>query len=81
MNYGPPASSKIIFFIDDLNLPALDAYNTQSAIALIRQHIDYGHWYEQIDEYFRLDKAVMPSRGMSVTPSEITRLPRDIIGK
>lgn len=44
-NYGPPASSKMIFFVDDLNLPALDAYNTQSAIALIRQHIDYGHWY------------------------------------
>ncbi|CAM9153876.1 unnamed protein product [Ectocarpus fasciculatus] len=44
-NYGPPGSSKMIFFVDDLNLPALDAYNTQSAIALIRQHIDYGHWY------------------------------------
>lgn len=34
----------MIFFVDDLNLPALDAYNTQSAIALIRQHVDYGHW-------------------------------------
>ncbi|CAM9114065.1 unnamed protein product, partial [Sphacelaria rigidula] len=44
-NYGPPASSKMIYFVDDLNLPALDAYNTQSAIALIRQHMDYGHWY------------------------------------
>ena len=43
-NFGPPGSSKMIFFIDDMNLPALDAYNTQSAIALIRQHIDYGHW-------------------------------------
>lgn len=43
-NYGPPGSSKMVFFVDDLNLPALDAYNTQSAIALIRQHIDYGHW-------------------------------------
>lgn len=35
----------MVFFVDDLNLPALDSYNTQSAIALIRQHMDYGHWY------------------------------------
>lgn len=43
-SYGPPGSAKMVFFVDDLNLPALDAYNTQSAIALIRQHMDYGHW-------------------------------------
>ena len=41
LGLGP---DKMIFFVDDLNLPALDAYNTQSPIALIRQHIDYGHW-------------------------------------
>lgn len=50
-NYGPPASSKMIFFVDDLNLPALDAYNTQSAIALIRQHMDYEHWYSVVDKW------------------------------
>lgn len=43
-NYGPTGSAKMIFFVDDLNLPALDVYNTQSAMALIRQHMDYGHW-------------------------------------
>lgn len=47
-NYGPPGSAKMIFFIDDFNLPALDAYNTQSAIALIRQHVDYGHWCDNV---------------------------------
>ncbi|CAM9939290.1 unnamed protein product, partial [Laminaria digitata] len=44
-SYGPPGSANMVFFVDDLNLPAHDAYNTQSAIALIRQHMDYGHWY------------------------------------
>ena len=24
----------------------VDAYNTQSAIALVRQHIDYAHWFD-----------------------------------
>jgi dynein heavy chain len=46
--YGPKKGSKIklIYFIDDLNMPQLDAYETQSAIALLRQHIDYSHWYD-----------------------------------
>ena len=44
--FGPPGSAKLVYFIDDLNLPMLDKYNTQSAIALVRQHIDYAHWYD-----------------------------------
>jgi len=46
-NWGPPGKAKMVFFVDDLNLPELDVYNTQSAIALIRQHMDYGHWYDR----------------------------------
>ena len=37
---------KLIYFIDDLNMPQLDPYETQNAIALLRQHIDYSHWYD-----------------------------------
>jgi len=39
--FGPPGKQKLIYFIDDLNMPQLDAYDTQSAIALLRQHADY----------------------------------------
>ena len=28
-------------------MPALDPYNTQTAIALVRQHKDYDHWYDR----------------------------------
>lgn len=28
-------------------MPATDPYDTQSAIALIRQSIDYNHWYDR----------------------------------
>jgi dynein heavy chain len=45
--FGPPGGAKMIYFIDDLNLPEVDKYGTQSSIALLRQHIDYGHWYDQ----------------------------------
>ena len=46
--YGPKKGSqiKLIYFIDDLNMPKLDPYNTQSSIALLRQHIDHSHWYD-----------------------------------
>lgn len=30
----------LLYFIDDLNMPATDPYDTQSSIALIRQSID-----------------------------------------
>jgi dynein heavy chain len=46
-NYGPPGSKSLIFFIDDLNMPMLDPYNTQTPIALLRQHLDYGHWFDR----------------------------------
>ncbi|DBA02158.1 TPA: hypothetical protein N0F65_004793 [Lagenidium giganteum] len=45
--YGPTSGSQLIYFLDDLNLPQVDAYNTQSALALLRQHLDYGHWYDR----------------------------------
>lgn len=46
--YGPKKGGKfkLIYFIDDLNMPQRDLYDTQTAIALLRQHIDYKHWYD-----------------------------------
>lgn len=45
-NYAPPGTSKLVYFVDDLNLPEVDSYNTQSAIAHLRQHMEYAHCYE-----------------------------------
>eukprot|EP01084_Bolivina_argentea_P009096 17033_1 len=45
-NYGPPGGKKLIYFIDDLNMPYVDTYGTQSPIALIRQQMDYMLWYD-----------------------------------
>ncbi|MGH0142545.1 UNVERIFIED_CONTAM: hypothetical protein FKN15_019724 [Acipenser sinensis] len=46
-NYGPPGNKKLVYFIDDLNMPAVDAYGTVQAHTLIRQHMDYKHWYDR----------------------------------
>ena len=46
--YGPP-TGKLVYFIDDLNLPAVETYGTQTPMALMRQHIDSGSWYDRSD--------------------------------
>jgi dynein heavy chain len=34
--YAPIGKYKLIYFIDDLNMPALDPYMTQTSISLVR---------------------------------------------
>uniref|UniRef100_A0A182IVR3 Dynein beta chain, ciliary n=4 Tax=Anopheles atroparvus TaxID=41427 RepID=A0A182IVR3_ANOAO len=46
-NYGPPGSKTLIYFIDDMNMPEVDAYGTVQPHTLIRQHLDYSHWYDR----------------------------------
>jgi dynein heavy chain, axonemal len=45
--YAPLGKYKLLQFIDDLNMPQQDSYETQTAISLLRQHKDYEHWYER----------------------------------
>ena len=47
-NYGPPGNKKLIYFIDDMNMPMVDTYGTVQPHTLIRQHMDYSHWYDRI---------------------------------
>lgn len=46
-NYGPPGNKTLIYFIDDINMPEVDAYGTVQPHTLIRQHLDYNHWYDR----------------------------------
>jgi dynein heavy chain len=45
--YGPPGNRKCIFFIDDLNMPELDTYDTQSAIMLLCQIMSYSSVFDR----------------------------------
>lgn len=47
ITYGPSTGNQLVYFLDDINLPQIDAYGTQSAHALLRQNLDYGHWYDR----------------------------------
>lgn len=44
-NYGPPGSKRLVYFMDDLNMARVDTYGTAQPHTLLRQHLDYGHWY------------------------------------
>ncbi|XP_062979874.1 dynein axonemal heavy chain 11 [Elgaria multicarinata webbii] len=46
-NYGPVRNKKLVYFIDDMNMPEVDVYGTVQPHTLIRQHIDYRHWYDR----------------------------------
>ncbi|CAM9099296.1 unnamed protein product [Ectocarpus fasciculatus] len=47
--YGPPSSKRLIYFVDDLNMPFIEEYGTQTPIALLRQFMDYRGWYDRAD--------------------------------
>ncbi|XP_036139541.1 dynein beta chain, ciliary [Monomorium pharaonis] len=46
-NYAPPGTKLLVYFIDDMNMPEVDTYGTVQPHTLIRQHMDYNHWYDR----------------------------------
>ncbi|CAF4883144.1 unnamed protein product, partial [Rotaria magnacalcarata] len=45
--YGAPGNRQLIYFIDDFNMPERDQYFTVQAHTIVRQYLDYQHWYDR----------------------------------
>lgn len=45
--FGPPGMKKLIYFIDDLNMPEVDPFGTVQPHTIIRQFMDFEHWYDR----------------------------------
>lgn len=57
--FGPPATKHLIFFLDDMNLPYVETYGTQNAIALLTQIVGYGTFFDRGDLGFRKEVSAM----------------------
>ncbi|NXI37002.1 DYH9 protein, partial [Galbula dea] len=75
-NYGPPGTKKLVYFIDDLNMPEVDAYGTVQPHTLIRQHLDYGHWYDRSKLTLKEIRNVQYVACMNPTAGSFTINPR-----
>jgi dynein heavy chain len=47
--FGPPTGKKLIYFLDDLNLPYIEEYGTQNSHALLVQQMDHGTIFDRVD--------------------------------
>ncbi|KAL4648151.1 dynein heavy chain 9, axonemal-like [Arapaima gigas] len=75
-NYGPPGSKKLIYFIDDMNMPEVDTYGTVQPHTLIRQHMDYKHWYDRNKLVLKEIHSVQYVSCMNPTAGSFTINPR-----
>ena len=74
--FGPPGNTRLIYFVDDLNMPVVDKYGTQEPIALLRQYVDYGMWYERAKLTKRMVKNCDLMACMNPTAGSFTIQPR-----
>uniref|UniRef100_G3NCH8 Dynein, axonemal, heavy chain 9 n=1 Tax=Gasterosteus aculeatus aculeatus TaxID=481459 RepID=G3NCH8_GASAC len=75
-NYGPPNGRRLIYFIDDMNMPEVDTYGTVQPHTLIRQHMDYNHWYDRSKLLLKEIHSVQYVSCMNPTAGSFTINPR-----
>ncbi|XP_076032504.1 dynein heavy chain at 93AB [Oratosquilla oratoria] len=75
-NYAPPGNKRLVYFVDDINMPMVDMYGTVQPHTLMRQHLDYGHWYDRAKHTLKEVSMVQYVAAMNPTAGSFTINPR-----
>uniref|UniRef100_A0A670IKK4 Dynein axonemal heavy chain 1 n=1 Tax=Podarcis muralis TaxID=64176 RepID=A0A670IKK4_PODMU len=71
--FGPPLGRYFIFFIDDLNMPALETYGAQPPIELLRQWMDHNGTFKKLVDINFVGAMGPPGGGRNAISSRLTR--------
>ncbi|KAK7909361.1 hypothetical protein WMY93_014045 [Mugilogobius chulae] len=56
--FMPVGGKRLLCFLDDLNMPALDLFGSQPPLELLRHWIDYSFWYDRQKQTLKVVKDI-----------------------
>lgn len=65
--FVPTGGKRLLCFLDDLNMPAIDLFGSQPPLELLRLWIDYGFWYDlqkQTQKFVKVRDSPVPAEVM-----------------